>query len=364
MPNARGSGSWCKLLLTPIGAALALQAPPAPAACRILQLAALSVSGPGNSPQIDGAINGQKVAILLDSGSYHSWIDGAAARRLGLVTRDHGGIAFGVGGKVQRLSTDVQHLRLGQVFHAEHVTLDVLDTGAHGMPSGIALVLGENFFAHYTMEFDLAHRVVRLLRPQHCQPEQLAYWTDAFFMAKTQPFSDYAPHITLQVLINGHPERAWLDSGSQISLISQEAAARAGVRPEKMRAWLHGVSGMAVHAWIGNFESLALGNETIHNAQLEVADLFGSDRIEQPGSYIAQRDPNVPDVLLGADFLMAHRLVVAPDARRVLFTYNGGRVFQIIHHAAPHAAPPAPAASQTTPPHPVQPADPAAAPEP
>ena len=43
------------------------------------------------------------------------------------------------------------------------------------------------------------------------------------------------------------------------------------------------------------------------------------------------RDSSVsamPDVIIGTDFFLAHHLVMMPREHRILFTYNGGPVFQ------------------------------------
>jgi hypothetical protein len=46
------------------------------------------------------------------------------------------------------------------------------------------------------------------------------------------------------------------------------------------------------------------------------------------------------DMLLGLDFLRAHRVLVANSQRRIYFTYTGGRVFgntaQNVARRAPH----------------------------
>jgi hypothetical protein len=44
-------------------------------------------------------------------------------------------------------------------------------------PSTVALVLGDEFFANFSTEFDLEHGVIRLLRPKGCKADQLAYWS-------------------------------------------------------------------------------------------------------------------------------------------------------------------------------------------
>jgi hypothetical protein len=45
-------------------------------------------------------------------------------------------------------------------------------------------------------------------------------------------------------------------------------------------------------------------------------------------SMLPQHVGGLPDVLLGIDFLLAHRFVILPREHQMLFTYNGGAVFR------------------------------------
>jgi hypothetical protein len=44
-------------------------------------------------------------------------------------------------------------------------------------------------------------------------------------------------------------------------------------------------------------------------------------------------------MLLGADFLRSHRVLVAHSQRKIYFTYTGGPVFQLNRPAAPGTEP-------------------------
>ena len=45
----------------------------------------------------------------------------------------------------------------------------------------------------------------------------------------------------------------------------------------------------------------------------------------QPGADLLEREP---DLLLGADFLLAHRIYIARSQKKLYFTYRGGPIFQ------------------------------------
>jgi hypothetical protein len=53
--------------------------------------------------------------------------------------------------------------------------------------------------------------------------------------------------------------------------------------------------------------------------------------VDKTGSRLGydQDEMQLPRMLLGADFLKAHRLLIAPSHDLVLFTYTGGPVFDV-----------------------------------
>lgn len=76
-------------------------------------------------------------------------------------------------------------------------------------------------------------------------------------------------------------------------------------------------------------DSFTIGGETIRNATLSIRDA-------PPGS-----SGHSPDLLIGADFLRAHRVLIARSLQRLYVTYLGGQVFPA--RTQPHASRTAPA---------------------
>ena len=124
-----------------------------------------------------------------------------------------------------------------------------------------------------------------------------------------------------------------LDSGASASLLSKPDAARLGVTPES-----HGVvptacitdsgdSKRKLESWVGQFESFAIGNERIRNPRIRFADLWSRTIYTETGSRLPTRFAGLPDMLLGADFLRSHRVLVSRSQRKMYFTYAGGTVF-------------------------------------
>jgi len=280
---------------------------------------------------IDGAINGQKVGIVLETGGDVSLILRSAAKRLGLT--GHGaGRVFGVGGEIHAEVTHVDEFRIGQaVWKNWRVRVaSEGDFGGEGDLGGdVAVLLGDPFFEQVDVEFDLAHNAVRLYETKDCEGMSLAYWA-------TEPAGEVPIEarsgIRFTVEINGKPIRAQLDSGSSTSILTKPDAARLGVTPESPGI----VAGACIRdsetkrtldTWIGQFESFAIGSERIRNPRIHFADLWKNMTYTKTGSRLPTHFVGRPDMLLGADFLRAHRVLVSRSQRKMYFTYAGGTVF-------------------------------------
>jgi len=252
--------------------------------CKFVKTADWPVDASGEILVVEGAINGNRVGVALDTGTNVSRIAGSAADRFGLVRREAGGLytLFSGGNAVD--ANSIQELRVGGSTLKDWGKLIV--EGAE--TRDYAVVLGYDFFKQVDIEFDLAHNAVRLFQPQGCGDVPLAYW------ASREPgktagrvslqHDNQRPGILVPVKLNGKSALALLGTGSAYSLVSESFA-----KPP--------------------FENFGIGDELIIDPALRTAD-------------IGRRD-----MLLGLDFLRAHRVLVANSQRRIYFTYTGGRVF-------------------------------------
>jgi len=169
---------------------------------------------------------------------------------------------------------------------------------------------------------------VRLYQAKDCEGVSLAYWA-------TEPAGEVpieaGSGIRFTVAINGKPVRTQLDSGASASVLSKADAARLGVTPESPGVVAGGcVAGWGervVDSWIATFESFAIGNERIRNPKIYFADMWKYTTYTETGSRLPNRFAGLPDMVLGADFLRAHRVLVARSQRKMYFTHVGGTVF-------------------------------------
>jgi hypothetical protein len=135
--------------------------------------------------------------------------------------------------------------------------------------------------------------------------------------------------ILVPVKLNGKELLAELDSGSPATIVSKLVAEQLGVTPDSPGTLAAGkASGIGAERpdrWIGDFQSFAIGGEVIRNPRLRFTNLQVSTAAET-GTRLVTRE-ELREMLLGLDFLRAHRVYVARGQGKLYFTYVGGRVF-------------------------------------
>ncbi len=312
--------------------------------CRFLKIVDWPVRLVGNHIVVDGAINGKTIGIVLDTGAGRSTIFRASAIRLQLPTQEARNMRIaGIGGESKVDIAIVDEFKLGEVATKD---LQLYVVGEASADRAYDVLLGEDFLAGFDVEFDLPHNSVRLFQPRDCDNVSLAYWTKEIpGEVEIERFNEARPHIAFTVSVNDRPFDAILDSGADMSILAAHDAAALGVTPEGAGVVggyaMQGVGANPVPFWSGKFASFAIGNESIPDVRIVFADLYKDMKFASTGSTIAKKVTPTQPMILGADFLRAHRTLVSHSQRRMYFTYVGGPVFR-----AP-AAPPrtGPAAS-------------------
>ncbi|MEE3623128.1 retroviral-like aspartic protease family protein [Nitrospirillum sp. BR 11752] len=290
--------------------------------CQLLRVGTLALTMDANMPLLDVGVNGQDGYLIMDTGATFGTITKPAAKRLNLSGHWVPGIYMeGVGGRVSVEEARLDELRLGD-WKAHHVDYPVFTNHDLSDNEKIFGVMGENFLSKFDLDIDIAHNNVGLFQPKDCEDFALAYWTDTFNEAEFSRFSRENPKIWLKVQINGEEIRAILDTGASTSILTERAAARAGLTPESPGVTRTGKSvGIGddlVQDYVGVFDSFRLGDEEIKHVRLRFGELFSH----------GGRD--MPEMLLGLDFLRAHHMFISHGQRKIYFSYVGGPVFQVM----------------------------------
>ena len=296
---------------------------PVDAACTIVKLAELPVTMDGFIPLVPAKVNGVDALFEFDSGFFWSSVTPAGAMLFGLKPDATSRTVSGAGGNErQRLSTARDIVFHGITYPKPIFLLSHRNLGGNAMG-----LLGQNALGAADVEYDLANGVVRLTGALECKDAVLAYWRkpgqawSSIDIDRTDPDR---PHIIGSATLNGKRIRVMFDTGAARSILSMEAAARAGVRPDYAGVSSAGFTvGIAANSkvttWIAPFASFKLGDEEIKNTKLR----FGDVRFHNGGNL------DQVDLVLGVDFFLSHRIYVAKSQHKLYFTYNGGTVFRL-----------------------------------
>jgi tetratricopeptide (TPR) repeat protein len=336
---------------------LAAAPPPAMAAgCTLGKLAELPVTMDGLLPIVPAKIDGVDMKLEADSGSFFSLLTPQATTKAHLhpgAMPNGADYVVGLAGIEHIGLTTVKDFSLaGHSFqHADFIV------GAPQLDSeGIDGLLGGNFLSFADVEFDFANGAIRMFKPLGCgRQTNFAYWAGSNGeSADITPAKPPANEILVSITVNGHVMKALLDSGAGRSFITRAGAKAAGVSVTDASVKPGGVGGGIGHSgfetWIARFDSFALGDELVKNAMLRIGD-----------TSIDAANGSPVQMLIGADFLLSHRVYVANSEAKLYFTYIGGPVFNLDQapgaaqptgetaNAAPATAPAIPGAPSETP---------------
>ncbi|MDB5792084.1 MAG: hypothetical protein JWQ80_2108 [Massilia sp.] len=301
-----------------LGAACALvplaHAAAEPAKCSYTPIGklALRYSGPGLAITTQGVINGTPAELLVDTGAYATVMTRTGTERRGLRLYDTGERATGIGGTSAIYATKVEEFNVGPM-RAGRSSMPVLHSFGH-TPSYEG-ILGAPALFQTDMEISLATKELTFFVPEKCGGAFLGYWGGTVQDIPLRRHNEHHMNPHFFVRINGVEMEAMIDTGAVVSLISADAARRAGIAfdtPEVARgADLVGVGGYTASRWLATVKTFQIGDETVQNADIAVEN-SGMDGA---------------DVTLGADFLRSHRVLFAMSQNKLYFSHVGGDPF-------------------------------------
>jgi tetratricopeptide (TPR) repeat protein len=325
---------WAQALAALLAGACCVVAPlAAVAACQDAYVE-LPVTMSGTRPMIAASVEGHPIQLIVDTGAFFSLLTppAAAELKLSLTPAPPNLLIAGVGGDVQPSLATAHRFTLADGKISQPSVQFLVGGGAAG--EGAAGLLGQNLWANFDDEYDLANGVIRISKPKGCAHTPMAYWdrTRTYSVMDLQSFSQLGRMTSGYGEVNGHRIRITFDSGAATSALSFAAARRSGIDPygsgSQPGGGFYGIGRRMVDSRIVPVDVLQLGGEKIEHTRIRLADVGFS------GS----------DMLLGADFFLSHRIYVANSQDKIYFTYNGGPVFnlrlQLAASGPPAAGPP------------------------
>ncbi len=308
--------------------------------CKLMMFPPVPVKMESMRPVVAARIDGVPARFIVDTGSFFDFLSSAVAAqyKLPLSYAPPWFYVRGVGGAFNpRIATAKRFAVAGIAARDAQFLVDNND-----FRGGVAGILGQNILRLADVDFDFADGVLRFVKPRHCGSEMLAYWAgkEPIGVVDLHWTSKRRPALIGKAEVNGHRIVVMFDTGSWRSILSLDAARRAGITPGSPgvvpAGRSIGLGNKMVKVWAAPVAEFEIGDEKIEHTHLLIGD------IDLPGTGA--------DMLLGSDFFLAHHVYVAYSQNKLYFTYNGGPVFDLNgQHPAPAAAHAPPSATTPRP---------------
>lgn len=278
---------------------------PLPAGCSLTPRAEVPLHDHRRFILAQVSLNGQPVTMVIDTGAEVSTITAAAAARLGLEAAASDGtprLLHGVAGDVATRALKVREVALSGKVVLRDTVLDISSLPSFaGVNPPVAGLLGGDILSRYEVELDVPGHRLALYSATNCNG--YTPWQRAVAVPLQRARTTL---LKVDVMVNGRPIQALLDSGARTTLVRRTAALRLGVSEAALAADPR-LTGLGVGA----------GRAVFHQHRFDELGVPGDldkDVIADIGEL---RLPGV-EMLLGADYL---------GQRRVWISYATERLF-------------------------------------
>ena len=277
---------------------------PFPAECKLTLAATIPITMAHGHIDVPVTVNGRARTFGIDTGAFTSTVNEQVVAEQGIKTHGiHRNVHIrDVGEEDAKLYATLDEFIIGNQ-KAQDARMEVMKT------SEVDGLIGPDYLRNFDLDFDFAAGTLNLFRHHPCHGRAV-YWTDDYFVVPMD-VTDQG-HIRIDVMLNGKPIRAMIDTGSPLTLIGQPVAQSGfGVDPAKSNVdgaagvTLTGMSGGTLSAKPYRFDGLQIGGINIRNPVLGITT-------EGKGFH-----PDYSDLLLGMRELHNLHLYVAYQERKL-----------------------------------------------
>jgi hypothetical protein len=284
-------------------------------ACRVEPRGAVPVEVVNGHPLATVDVNDSPATFVLDTGSERTLMGEEVVRRLG-VARDSwvASAVRGISGIEERPNALPRSLRLGDIVLRRRTLLGDTSVTVGPLPDNelggrpIAGLLGRDFLSPFDLDLNLPEHRLTLYDVEGCAA-LFVPWTTPYASIPAATPMDAA--LVVQVLVNGMPLRALLDTGASASLVTAAGMARLGLAQEALAADPgaegRGVGPRPIMMHLHHFAELRVGPSVTQAPTLWVAPVHVVPTV---------------DMLLGMDWLRA---------RHVWLSFATKQIFVAIH---------------------------------
>ena len=273
--------------------------------CGAVRLGETTVATLHNAPIVTLSANGVPVTLVLDTGAEGTILTPAVAQRIGAQRPQ---IEFqrqlrGIAGTLQTTEAELRSFTIGGLAIPWRRVRVAPVNVARAFSGPLDGVLGADSLSSFDVDLDLpGHRMV-LYGKQTC-PGAAPAWAEPY--ATISAGRSFGDHLFFPVQLDGRRTDAFVDTGSQFTVLSTRAAIAMGVTAAIMArdraAAVRGAAAEQLAARVHRFSRLEIGAEVLRNPEIIVTDVRLSDA----------------DLVLGIDFLRA---------RRIWFSYGSRQIF-------------------------------------
>jgi len=280
-----------------------------------------------NHVVVQGAVNSHQTSIMIDSGANFSALTERGAEKFELEMIHSNIFVTGIGGETATNTAMVREIDLDKYHIKKRMdVLVIMNSDIH-----FDFMIGSDFLFNQDIEFSFPEKQIRFFRANNCDSTQLGYWDGDVSQTPLLQTTPLEHRQFVIVTVNGHNMTAMLDTGAGISTINLAAAAKAGITPDSpgVKPFVN-LSGIGTHGattWLAKFETFTIGDETIKNATIAITNMWGSALQDSKSNATWRMVHSQPDMILGVDFLKAHRILFSNSQRIFYFSYLGGPVF-------------------------------------
>ncbi len=283
-------------------------APNAAGICPLIREAVLPVEARGNMLFVQITIGDAPVTLLVDTGAERTLLTEAAVERLHL-PRDlqHVTRTYGIGSPTA--SWDAR-LPEGMILGGTHFPVYTVSVGRFGIApvSGGPAdgLLGADILLAFDIDMDLPAQRMTLYRARRDCPNAPPPWTEAY--VGVAGVATKRDRMLVPFELDGVRGMGVLDTGAQMSSISQRMAAQMGLEQGELAGdrtvMAHGAAPDQVVVHIHHFHELQVGPAVMHSPALPVVPMTSG----------------MGDALIGADFLRGRRVWLSFATHRLFVT--------------------------------------------
>lgn len=259
---------------------------------------------PSGLPVLDGSLNGQPAAFLLDTGAGQTYVLRPKLEAMKTFVMPSMSSASGIGGQVKRSITRLKTMDFGPV-HVDKPYLFVMDNLHPSLAGQFDAILGMEDLAANDFEVDIAAGKLTIFKGRCAKDAAVAWAPDAIDLPLNQGRPDTSP-AQFTVSIGGRPTKAFFDTGAKLTTLDTKVAELLGVerKPDGEVNYAIGAGMQRTAMWSAAVKDLVVGKEKSAKAALEVGPLNGG--------------ASGNELLIGLDYLKNHRLLFLPAQERFL----------------------------------------------